>query len=216
MVVKAIDKPTVSIKNKESVKEDVIKTEQTESTLTPLFMGSYSMAAANKESLDQYKFDLYDEDLKSLESSGWIQYDDSNNDDADDNTAYVSYRFDTVLTNYEKYNVVFTIKTVNEYERSADTYTFTVSQTSLSAVEGVTLRVEDSLPYCSENGCMNIHLTSSGILGGNYIITRTSEASNYTKWEDLIYLTYSNKKFNDTLIYQDFTIESGVKYKYAF
>jgi hypothetical protein len=35
------------------------------------------------------------------------------------------------------------------------------------------------------------------------------------KQEDLVYLVYNNKSFDNTLIFTDFTVESGVKYRYA-
>jgi hypothetical protein len=51
---------------------------------------------------------------------------------------------------------------------------------------------------------------------GNYVITRTDERSNYGVWEDISYLAYFNHKMSDELIFTDFTIESGIRYKYAF
>jgi hypothetical protein len=62
---------------------------------------------------------------------------------------------------------------------------------------------------------MNLYLTTTSELSGNYIIIRTDEYSNYGDWKDLSYLVYNKQSFNNSLIFQDFTIESGVKYKYA-
>ena len=59
MVIKAIDAPEVIIDNDEIKREDVISTERTEATLTPLFYGSYNIDSKNNELLDKYKFDLY-------------------------------------------------------------------------------------------------------------------------------------------------------------
>ena len=212
MVIKAIDTPTIIIENDEAKREDVISTERVEATLTPLFIGSYKIESSSNELLDKYKFDLYkgsSQDLSDLiESSGWIQHNGSiNNTD--------THRFKTVLTNSEDYTVVYSIITVNGYEGESDQYNFSVSRTYLGDLEGVSIRVEDSDIYCKENGCIKIFCTAKDGLSGSYVITRSSEKDNYQIWEDLKYLKFSNQVLNDSLIYTDFIIESGIRYKYA-
>jgi len=78
------------------------------------------------------------------------------------------------------------------------------------------MQVDDSSSYCTENGCIRVYLTAKNSLTGCYVLTRTSEASNYQVYEDLRYFNYFEEEFNNTLLYTDFTIESGIKYKYAF
>ena len=56
-------------------------------------------------------------------------------------------------------------------------------------------------------------------LDGTYYLIRASEKTNFTVWEDLARFDwYAEDAFDDklTLLYEDFTVESGVKYKYAF
>ena len=90
MIIKAIAQPKVYIENASIVRVDVIASKQTESSLTPLFTGGY-IDDASDEPLDKYKFDLYDEDGKTLiESSDWIQATGGKN---------CSYRFKTMLIN---------------------------------------------------------------------------------------------------------------------
>lgn len=213
MIIKPIDQPQIAIQNAQNVKQDVIASERLEATLTPLFESSYYISSINNEPLDKYKFDLYKGDeidiSNFLESSGWIQYNASQN-------ASISHRFKTVLENREIYTVVYSIRTVNGYEEVCDPYSFTASQSYLDPLEETILTIEDDSVYCRENGCINIYLSSSIALSGSYIVTRSSEKSNYTIWEDLQFLTYANKNFDNDLVYQDFTIESGIKYKYAF
>ncbi len=55
-------------------------------------------------------------------------------------------------------------------------------------------------------------------LDGVYYLTRSDERSNFTIWEDLAKFDFYNETdYNDELmlLYEDFTIESGLRYKYA-
>lgn len=212
MIIKAIDTPIIKIENDEAKREDVISTERIEATLTPLFIGSFNISSASNELLDRYKFDLYEGASKDpnylLETSGWLQHNGSiNNTD--------TYRFKTVLTNNKSYTVVYSIITINEYEGESEPYNFSVNRTYLGDLERVSIRVEDNDVYCRENGCIKIFCTAKNGLSGSYVITRSSEKSNYQIWEDLKYLKFSNQVLNDSLIYTDFIIESGIRYKYA-
>jgi hypothetical protein len=49
----------------------------------------------------------------------------------------------------------------------------------LGDLEGVSIRVEDNDVYCRENGCIKIFCTAKNGLSGSYVITRSSEKSNY-------------------------------------
>lgn len=217
MVIKAIQGPEVFIKNAESVSQDVYSAERTEATLTPLFTGTYSSVTANKEALDKYKFDLYQDDIL-IESSGWLQH--NNNKDisnqANGNLSIDTHRFKYVLTDGETYRVVYSIITVNGYEASATPYTFQAVRSYYGDLIGTTLRVDDSDVYCRENGCLRIYLTSTENLSGAYVLTRASEKTNYVVWEDIKYFVFTRESFNDDLIFDDFTVESGIRYQYAF
>lgn len=208
MIIKPIDRPSIEISNAHAVTQDVIEAERVETTLTPLFEASYQIPSINNEALDKYKFDLYCGD-ELLESSNWIQYNAAEN-------AGITYRFKTVLSNRENYRVIYSIQTVNGYIDQSSPYDFIVNRTYLDSLENTNLYISSDLQYCKENGCINIYLDSKDILSGSFVITRSSEKSNYTIWEDLQFLIYTNQEFHNRLIYQDFTIESGIKYKYAF
>lgn len=208
MVIKAISDPSVTILNANSVSGDIISTERMEATLTPLFTGQYSISSESKEMVDKYKFDLFDEEGDLIESSGWLQH----NGSIDSND---TYRFNTMLTNNSSYTVIYSVITINGYEKSSSEYNFVANRTYLSGLEGVSIFVEDNTLYCKDNGCINIYCTAANGLSGSFVITRTSEKSNYQLWEDLHYLTLNNAILNNSLIYQDFIIESGIKYKYA-
>lgn len=206
MVIKAIAQPEIYIENAGALRTDVIASKQTEASLTPLFVGDY-IDNASDEPLEKYKFDLYDETgTELIESSDWIQAVSGKNN---------SYRFKTMLTNNESYKVYFSIATRNGYKAKVS-YDFQVVKVYLEALEGVTMRVNNTDVYCRENGCIRVYLTAKNPLTGCYVLTRASEESNYQVYEDLKYFNYFEETLNDNLIYTDFIIESGVKYKYAF
>lgn len=206
MIIKAIAKPEIYIENTSVTKIEVITRKQTESSLTPLFVGGYTDDVSN-EQLDKYKFDLYSENEEDLiESSDWVQATSNKN---------CSYRFKTILTNNSSYRVYFSIVTRNGYESSVY-YDFKVIKTYLEEISNTTLTADDESLYSKENGCIRLYLSSKKRLSGCYVLTRTSEMSNYQVYEDLRYFNYFNEAFNNTLLYTDFTIESGIRYKYAF
>lgn len=206
MVIKAIAQPEVYIENAGTLRTDVIASKQTEASLTPLFVGDY-IDNASEEPLEKYKFDLYDETGKTLiESSDWIQAVSGKN---------CSHRFKTMLTNNESYRVYFSIVTRNGYE-TRTYYDFQAIKVYLESLTDVSIRVDDADVFCRENGCMRIYLTAKNPLTGCYVLTRTSEESNYQVYEDLKYFNYFEEEFSDTLLYIDYIIESGIKYKYAF
>lgn len=223
MIIKAINKPETYIENNSVVNStEPITSEHIEYILTPLIFGVCKTNIADREIVNKYKFDLYKgdktlEEFQSgliddfIETSGWKQR-NATTGSSD------SYRFTQILENGNIYTVFYSIETINGYKDIAKPYTFLASEAYLTELKGVSLRVDHEDIYCKENGCINIYLTADNNqkLSGTYIISRTSEKTNYTVWEDLKYLNFFIQEFNETLIYQDFTIESGVHYKYAF
>lgn len=209
MLIKAIDEPEVYIKNAEAIKPDVIATERTESTLTPLFTGGFSIPERSKEQVDKYKFDLFDEEDELIETSGWLQHDATNN------VTLNSFRFKHILTNNNYYTVIFSIITVNGYKANSDPYRFLAFRTYYAELENIELAVENDTPYCKDNGCIRLKLyTGDKTLTGSFIITRADERSNFNVFEDLKYLSFTMETVND-YIFTDFTVESGIKYRYA-
>lgn len=210
MIIKSISVPSIIIANASSIKEGVIATQNLESTTTPLFMGKCEFVENEKEAVNKYRFILYTENMTNIiEDSGWLQHNVTSNDGID------SHRFSTILINGESYTVLYEIISNNGYTLTASAYNFKVQENYLTELENIILSIDDKDIYCQENGCIRIYLTAP-VLSGNYLLTRTSEKTNYTIWEELSYFLYSAEEFNNTLIYTDFTIESGIKYKYAF
>lgn len=143
-----------------------------------------------------------------------------------------TYRFHRVLLNGTQYKVLYEIQTENgfnnienEYhgvdlKKAENSYYNFITQTQyLLKLENVKLRVDDASPECHEDGILNIKLQTLNnvLLSGIYVLSRVSEKDNYTYAEAIKYFTFSAENFSEeTTIFSDFTIESGVKYKYFF
>ena len=211
MIIKAIQTPDIIIKNMKSAGSSyVMSSVYVEKTLTPLFVGSCEFNTESKEIENKYRFTLLDgDDNSQIETSGWLQH------DSDVNTAD-SYRFKTILVNEHSYIVNYDIVTLNNYYASASPYTFIASKSNLSKLEDVVLTADATSRYAKENGCIRLYLNSDTAYTGSFVISRTSEKSNYQIYENLYNFTLSAEILEDRLIYTDFTIESGVKYRYAF
>lgn len=178
---------------------------------TPLFVGSFSSDSVNGEYIDKYKFDLYlgvDSELGNLlESSGWLQHNESEQ-------TTDQYRFHRILDTLETYVVKYSVITQNGYQTSSIDYPFKAYENYLNQIKNLSIKVESESLYCQENGCIQIKATAND-LNGNYVITRASEKDGFTYWEELKYLLIFDTSFDDEVIFEDFTIESGIKYRYA-
>lgn len=203
MLIKAIDEPKVMVINQETSEKDpdtlILGIEP---TTMPTFMGSYSISAISSEPEDKYKFDIYDKDNKLYDTSGWLQHTEAKTD---------QHIFNKILLNREEYSVVYSVITKNGYEAVSKPYEFLVSETKLNMLAGVSFEVEED----HEDGRMNFYLSGRG-LNGCYVITRTSEKSDFTIYEDIKFLTFFNRTFYNQLVFQDYTVESGIRYIYAF
>ncbi len=205
MVVKAISPLNPTILNSQDVSIEV-KSQQTEPTTTPLFTG-YCKQVDPTEYIDSYKFELFVEDNKKpIEESEWQQHIKDIND---------TWRFKNVLLTDTEYRVKYTVRTRNGYEISASEYTFSVVPVFLlEKLDGVKLFVDDEDSYCKNNGCIQLYLNITKEFTGTLVITRSCE-TNFNVYEEIKYLTYTQKLADNELVYTDFTIESGMKYKYA-
>lgn len=198
MVIKAIETPVLGMVNSGTVVSGETTSEQSERTTTPLFQGTYSLKEENKEPVKQYQFELYQEE-ELLEKSDWIPYVDN-----------LNYRFKHILTNQDNYTAVFSIQTQNGYEDSYR-YNFQVNVTYLDNEEELTLTAEDDV----ENGSINIFLSTGKSITGCYVLSRACEDTNYSVYENIKYFNFFEQNFTNTLLFTDYVVESGIKYKYA-
>ena len=214
MIIKPISKPIVKIINAGELKQDIETKTNVENSQMPIFRGSFEEDDESKEALDRYKFDLYDRQGPDggalLDSSNWIQAITSKD---------CQYVFKKGLINEETYFVRFSIVTINGYETFVD-YKFQVVKTYLEPLTGVTMQVlGNQNEFCRENGCLKIVLDMEDgalPLTGCFVLTRTSEKSNYGFYEEIKYFNLFEASFKQTVLFIDYTVESGIKYKYGF
>lgn len=216
MIVKCITKPNISILNA-NVRSTVVTVVQREFSLNPLIVGQVELF--DDEYLDQYRFTLYDDSGKEIESSGWIQNDSYNE-------VSVTHRFKQTLKDNTDYSVDFEILTGSGYQGSAEKpYKFQTCSSMLGDLKYWDFKYEES-EFDRENACATLQLqytrSLTNILGRNYLILRTDQDSNYSIWEPLKYFMIDSenemsfeRNDNDYYIFRDFTVECGKKYRYG-
>lgn len=213
MVIKfLISKPTLLVHGSFSDSNDI----NYEPKTMPEFVGIFEYTG--EEYLDKYKFDLiYNEEV--IETSNWLQHNLNYG-----NTGQNTYRFKTLLQNNQNYAVKYSIKTNNLYESNTTTY-FEVHETTWEKNPNLIFLVVDGEKedMCNEEGFIKIELIAEDLIG-NYIVSRTDERSNYNIFEevyrfvatgnDFIQTSQKNEDLRGSVLFVDYTIESGVKYKY--
>lgn len=237
MVIKCISKPTITITSEQTSESGNIQFDSTVraiDTITPLFSGYY--ATQSNEPVDRYKFQVFkgqstDESNLVLDS-GWLQHDSTKDnllldsnwlkenqiEESQNNPWRIAsvdeHRFKEALEEDERYTLVYSVITKNGYEGSSKADYFEVILSRLNKIPDMSLNVYDHTnSIANEEGCMVLEINFDVNTTGNFIIIRTDEYSNYNYWEDLCYFVVSNSK--ETLYKTDYTIESGIKYKYA-
>lgn len=209
MITKAITLPQVKILNGETTASDTneISATHSETVTMPTFYGEATFAAGESEYLDTYRFDLWHEG-EIVETSGNIQYNSSTN-------AAPQYRFRKQFAIYDEHSVTFSIVSNNDYEAISKPYVFEVISTTSGQITNLAVTVNSTSIACIENAMIQVRLTSTEELNGNYVIVRSDEDTNYQVWDDIAYLTYVGKELTDELVFTDYYIECGKRYKYA-
>ena len=203
MISKPIEEPEINFLNVSP-----------ETTTRPQFQVEYF---SEEEQISFSRFVLYYNN-SLLEDSGNLIF--TQNADAigqytqNKRANYLTYQFKHMLQNGYVYTAGVEITTVNGYKTEMETFTFLVQQNQISPISGLSISAEDTV-FGRENGCIQLYLTCGSPLTGDFIVSRTSEKSSFNDYEDIKKLTFSNITVNNTLIMNDYTIESDIKYRYA-
>ena len=217
-IVKVIPKPEIGIIGLNDQSNTVIGQQYITSNLGS-FIGYY-YNTDKTELIDTYAFKIYErngEELTLIEDSGIKQH--NSNDDFNiinylnqqSNISSIDIFQSKQLLEVEKdYVIEYSITTKN-------LYTLTISY-RISIYSDYTDPPSLSIA-CEpdeENAGIKIYLTTlNENTNGNFILVRTSLDSDYTIWEDLTYLYFENQVLNNELVFEDFLIESGNKYRYG-
>lgn len=201
-LIRRISEPKVEINSFEKSDND-ISALITDSTVD--FIGAmYFDDKSETETLNNYRIRLYDNKENLLSDSGDI-YSDSYN-----STNEINYTFKYGLIDGNSYRIKLDIVTRNLYKKSYN-YTFTVIQYGSPKLDAVFLITADN-----ERGCIVTSLQgyTEEIFTGNITIRRSSSRSNFTIWEDVHTVALDKGEPLD-YTWTDFSIESGVWYKYC-
>lgn len=201
---------------------DKIESQHQEKTLyisTLDFIGKYTCQDIT-ETLYSYQVKLFDSNSILLEESGVIytnQY---------CNTNQFNYSFKTEFIDLQNYTVEFTYETINKYKKTVS-LNFLVTQVAMESINATIITEETdvnkilkditSISQEEEEGRICLKLYSNSIVpySGNICIRRSSSKTNFTLWEDIKIIVCRDKDINSFPCFFDYTIESGVWYKYG-
>lgn len=206
-VIKYTTKPDVSILGLKTMKNNGHQYSYT---------GVYNQKGKDfTEKAYSYRFVVKNNNNSIVEDTGFIVHNHST-----DTNQYESqdvFLFSQDLPPNEKYSITYTVRTNNDLEVSSPAYKI-VAQTSM--VSTLISEISTSLDY--DNGYVAIKLKGEidpntgleRLVKGSFMLSRTSEKSNFLDWEtiDCFNLT-SSKPSVET--WKDFAVEQGVRYKYC-
>lgn len=190
-------------------------------TLTDMeFNGSLSSLIP--EANENYKFIrtlIYQDDIL-LEDSGEIYKTELSN-------SYFSYKFKTKFKDNNFYDLVFNYETENGYKLSNPLkFSFKMSSTAGDTIEAEIITADTHASMLSdatsigqeeEEGRIGLKLHSETLVNyfGNIGIYRSSMEDNFSTWEEIKIITLKNTNINNYPIIYDYTIKSGVWYRYG-
>lgn len=164
------------------------------------------------EKMYSAKITLYDEDGGLLEESGELYK------DSFDTSSKFSYSFKTNLDT-ATYKINITITTQNKHIYSKD-YIIDAEPVESPFLKDIYLKLSTHMKgYEEDEGCLMMQVYSDNpdeVYQGTLRIRRASAEDNFLKWEDVYEIICEEEtKVSDIKEFTDFTVESGVYYKYG-
>lgn len=205
-LIKGIQKPEIYLKGFEN-QEDETERETIFTSEVVDFIGSMYYeedGEIEKEYMKSYNIKIYKRSNNLLVYDSGIIYSNTYNPNE------INYSLKTALEDGVNYRIVFTYTTINEYIDSVS-YLFSIVQNAIDTLNAtVTATIEEELGRVR----IDIVATVTEVFFGNLTIRRSSSESNFSIWEDVHEVTIANGKVLNYTWY-DYTIESGVWYKYC-
>lgn len=206
MIIKPIKSPTLTVAAENidiSTKGESLPTVP---SLNPTFCGSCSFKTTQKEVEEWYRFTLYEGQATEilLQDSGWLSHEVGQDD---------YWYCDTILANRNTYSVIYEIKTANGYYKSTQAFSFKAILSTAGDLSVILTSVVQP-----DNARVDLQVQGIDIdtLMGSYVISRTSEKTNFQKFDDIKYIIYLAQSITSpTIIFSDYTVESGITYQYA-
>ena len=170
-------------------------------TLGAVFKGKYKLPDEDPaETIKSYSFTVYDENNQVFETSGEKIY-NANKD--------MEYKMNKLLDITKLYYVQFQVTTINNLVSLSVKYIIA----STPSV-GTSLNANLIAQIDNDNACVTIGLEGSDFQAGTYLISRTSEKENWNVVYPMAKVTIT-KHSNGKILFTDFTLEHGVKYRYG-
>lgn len=228
---KAIGLPRITIpvmKNFDSgVEQNSANSDKTYSLSlsTMEFTGTYSNTDVSET--------LYSYNLKLYENNQLIEDSDALYTNQFFNPNQFYYMFKTEFNDGHTYNLQLTYTTINKYENTLN-FTFTINQTITqeTTISAITIdnidsignqdfidqfKEKTSLDQEEEEGRIAVKLfaNNSNPYNGNICLRRADSKDNFTTWTDIKIVACVNTLINNLDVIYDYTVESGVWYKYG-
>ena len=175
----------------------------------------------SNEDYDYITVSLYDVDGKLLEDSGEIYKTEQSN-------TYFSYNFKTNFKNLQQYSLYLNYKTDNEYTPlNPIKFDFIYNAWTAETINAQLVTIDSNfdgllddittLDQEEDEGriILKIYSPSTDPWSGNIGIRRASQEDNFSTWEDIKIFTVRNQDLNSLDLIYDYTIKSGVWYKYG-
>lgn len=204
-IIKCTSQPAIGI--------DGLSMSQTINAHRYSYTGTYSQDDSTQDKTEKvytYRFDLRDESDKLVVTSGDLIHNSST-----DTERYSSSDTWNVTKDLQPgywYTLQYTVTTLNNLTVSSPAY-------KIMTIENVDYEFPADLvaQMHQVDGYVDLKLVShedANAVRGSFILIRSSEEDNYNTWQQLYKFDIVNKIPNINL-WQDFTVQQGMHYKYA-
>ena len=203
-LIKGIEQPVINLHGLGTSSSQTIFTTELQA-----IVGSMSYSAntnVETETLKAYSILIATADAPStyVVNSGTIYTDSFNPNE-------INYPLKYELKEDQSYILTFTYITKNNYT-ATNTYKFIINAYSIERLDAtITAELNE------EEGYISINIKNDEIIKfyGNLLIRRSSNLSNFSEWEDIHIVNVKDVSTLD-VTWNDFSIESGIWYKYGF
>lgn len=190
-----------------SGKETYLAASQVLDIVGRMFFNDANQKTSEGENLKSYQIRVWDADSdfteeECLDDSGIIYVDQFSNE----NNINYSIKYNFVIE--QSYVMYINFETNNLY-KGVKKYSFKIKDAILDALKG-----KFTLETYNEAGAVKIIFSADDNYSGNISIRRTSSESGFQVWEDVKTQIW-NFSQDKELTFEDYTIKSGVFYKYG-
>ena len=174
------------------------------------YIGKYTQSKDFSEKVYSYCFNVYDNNLNLIQTTGEQIHNSLL--DTDLYESYDSFILQQDLDDNKIYYIEYNITTLNGLQKSSGQYRLTQKKT-LSVDFGISI-----VPILNfENGYILLQLENQKDvqdMTGTFKLLRSNELSDFKTWDEILRFTLSGKSFLNWS-WKDFTIQQGIRYKYA-